>query len=227
MAYIGNVVYNMQRVNIDTLVFNDTLLNMGSVRYTESRERKTEDVMIDSGRGYMVSTRKLSNPPKIALRVVELMIDGMPLRDALKRAKMKRSAWRRVIQVYAAELLPKIEQARKTLVEDVAHEMLYIADNEEDLDRAKLKIQTRQWIAERFDTEVYGKIQKNLTTIEVSIADQIINASKGLDYAAKGLEKVIEGEFTESGEDDEQSECDADGDDGSGDDDLRDTDNEE
>lgn len=75
-------------------------------------------------------------------------------------------------------LMERYDDARKARTEIQVEEMLSISDEEQDLMRAKLQIDTRRWIASKMNPSRYGDRIDVHTTHTLDISDRLLAARR-------------------------------------------------
>ena len=175
--------------------------------------------------GSLEMVRPARLPPKSAFRIIDAISGGSSLVTACKRYCVPLEKFRRWIRTYP-QLEPALEEARRSLAEYCAYGALEIADDLSiETARARLMVDTRITLSERLMPHLFGKREKQEVTVTIGIAEQIqngFNRLHGRDQEKAGApEKVIDGEFTESDEDDDTDAGDGDTDDEDGDSDDR------
>lgn len=179
--------------------------------------------------GSLEMVRPARVPPKSAFRIIDAISGGSSLVTACKRYCVPLEKFRRWIRTYP-QLEPALEEARRSLAEYCAYGALEIADDLSiETSRAKLMVDTRITLSERLMPHLFGKREKQEVTVTIGIAEQIQNGFNRLhgreQEKAGSPEKAIDGEFTESDEDDDTETggdaSDTDGDDEDGDNDDR------
>ena len=86
----------------------------------------------------------------------------------------------------------RYQQARKVAAETLVGETLEIADgvkHPEDVPKAKLQTQVRQWLASRYDPDTFG--DKSGPTVNISLGDMHVQALKDITNKAKEIEPII------------------------------------
>lgn len=102
-------------------------------------------------------------------RVIELMLDGMPLRAAVKTAGLTPQLfhYRLSQDKVAAVAYARAVEIRADLLAD---EVIHLADGDGDPAKVRNQMQARQWLASKLHAKRYGdRIDLNVTqTIDVS-----------------------------------------------------------
>lgn len=114
--------------------------------------------------------------PELCDRICERLGNGEPLRTICKDDDMPVGAtvysW---IRLYP-EFLERYEKAKQESSDALVEEMLSIADDEnpEDTQRARLRVDTRKWIAAKLKPKKYGE-QIDLTSGGQALPQPILN----------------------------------------------------
>lgn len=92
----------------------------------------------------------------IATRICELLVEGHSLRAICRRKEMPGLST--VFQWFPKhpDFAEQYARAKEEQADTFADEMLDIADTEEDVQRAKLKVDVRKWIASKMKPKRYG-----------------------------------------------------------------------
>ena len=100
--------------------------------------------------------------------VIDAVLDGQPLKAALKEHAMTPQSFNRLLQGdrAAAAAYARAVEIRADILAD---EALHIADNENDAAKARNQIGVRQWLASKLHAKRYGdRIDLNVTqTIDI------------------------------------------------------------
>lgn len=101
-------------------------------------------------------------------QVIELLLEGMALKDAVKTQGMTLSAFNHVLQgdKQAAFAVAKAQEFRADVLVD---EAIHLADGDGDPAKVRNQISIRQWAATRFNQKKYGdRVDLNVSqTIEI------------------------------------------------------------
>jgi hypothetical protein len=93
--------------------------------------------------------------PKIGDKLCEMIAEGNSASKACKSAGVAMRTfygWARENEEFSAQLM----RAREDQADTFADQMCDIADDEEDVQRAKLKIDARKWVAARMKPKSWG-----------------------------------------------------------------------
>lgn len=102
--------------------------------------------------------RKMKYTPELGDKICEMIAEGNSARQTMKSLGLSiRSLyhWRRDNPDFAQAL----EIAREDYADSLADELCEIAENEPDVQRAKLKIDARKWVAARMKPKSWGDRQ--------------------------------------------------------------------
>ena len=96
-------------------------------------------------------------------RVIEMILDGKPLKDAARECGIDVFKFNRMLQGDKTAALA-YARAVEIRADILADEALQIADNENDASKARNQIQVRQWLASKLYAKRYGdRIDLNVT----------------------------------------------------------------
>ena len=120
-----------------------------------------------------------------------LLMAGMPI----VRVAKKYNVGTRVFYAWLhdkkePERWSRYQQARKVAAETLVGETLEIADgvkHPEDVPKAKLQTQVRQWLASRYDPDTFG--DKSGPTVNISLGDMHVQALKDITNKAKQIKE--------------------------------------
>lgn len=109
----------------------------------------------------------IANDPQVN-QVIEHILDGLPLRQAVKMCGLTPQLFNYRLQ---SDKAAAVAYARATEIRAdlLADEALHIADTEADASKARNQIQVRQWLASKLHAKRYGdRIDLNVTqTIDI------------------------------------------------------------
>lgn len=109
-----------------------------------------------------------SATPQKLEEIIKEVFEGSSLKEALKKHGLSRGTFYSHVEKNAS-LSDSYVRALHARTDAVAEEILEIADNDEDPQRARNRIQARQWYASKLRPEKYGeRIDLNVnTTIDI------------------------------------------------------------
>ncbi len=96
---------------------------------------------------------------KLTDKICTRLAVGESLRSICKDAKMPAMSTVMLWLQEREEFSEQYARARDAQAETHADEIIYIADNEEDINRAKVKIDARRWTASKLKPKKYGNFQ--------------------------------------------------------------------
>ncbi|NBB81691.1 MAG: hypothetical protein GVY36_19995 [Verrucomicrobia bacterium] len=112
--------------------------------------------------------------PKIGDKLCELIAEGSSASKACKSVGIPMRTyyrWRRENDEFSAQL----SCARDDQADTFADQMCDIADDEEDVARAKLKIDARKWVAARMKPKSWGdKLQQDHVSSDGSMTPNVV-----------------------------------------------------
>jgi len=114
----------------------------------------------------------------IANQICNRLIDGESLRAICRSASMpdKATVFRWLDDERHKEFRDQYAQARERQTESFIDELLDIADNlEEDVQRSKLRIDTRKWIASKIMPSKYGKPEADNSSSDQIDGYEVVN----------------------------------------------------
>ena len=100
--------------------------------------------------------------------VIERILDGVSLRDALKSTGLTPQAFHRRLQGDRSRAVA-YAHAQQLRADFLADELLEIADGEDDAAKARNRIDVRKWLASKLHTQKYGdRVELNVSqTIDI------------------------------------------------------------
>lgn len=105
----------------------------------------------------------LTNNQPVIDRIINLILDGKPLKDAVKMCGLDVFRFNRMLQQDKAAALA-YARAVEIRADILADEALHIADTENDAAKARNQIGVRQWLASKLYAKRYGdRIDLNVT----------------------------------------------------------------
>lgn len=159
----------------------------------------------------MSTTTALTAPGDTVGRVIELVLDGKPLKAAAKECGIDVFKFNRMLAKDKAAALA-YARAVEIRADILADEALEIADREDDAAKARNQIQVRQWLASKLYAKRYGdRIDLNVTQT-LDIGSTLAEARARL-LPARDLAQVVDVEtrtvtgFAEGGATDCQSDA--------------------
>lgn len=141
--------------------------------------------------------RALATPTDTANRIIELILDGLPLKAAAKECGIDVFRFNRMLQQDKAAALA-YARAVEIRADLLADEALQIADTENDAAKARNQIQVRQWLASKLYAKRYGdRIDLNVTqTLDVGAT--LAEARARLLRPGRDLGDVIDAQVVDS-----------------------------
>lgn len=110
---------------------------------------------------------KYSN--ELATEICKLISDGKSVKSITKDVCMPSAQTIYTWLNDKQDFLDMYTRAKEEQAEALVEEMMYIAETEEDVNRARLKIDTIKWCAAKLKPAKYGDLRK--TTIDVNITN--------------------------------------------------------
>jgi len=129
-------------------------------------------------------TKKNGRPPiyskELATKICERIASGESVRTIVKDDEMPSSSsifnW--LLDEDKSKFLEQYESARNIQAETMFEELLEIADNKEDVQRDRLRIDTRKWYLSKVLPKKFGDkmdVTSDNKPINISIAKEIID----------------------------------------------------
>jgi hypothetical protein len=130
-------------------------------------------------------------------KIIELVLDGSQLKDAVKQCGLDVCAFGRLLQKDKAAAMA-YARAVELRADILADEALHIADTDEDSSRARNRIQVRQWLASKLHAKRYGdRIDLNVTQT-LDISSTLAEARARILRPASDLGDVIDAQVIDS-----------------------------
>lgn len=98
--------------------------------------------------------------------VITDVLDGLALREAIKKHKLDAV---RLNEILASDrdLSRRYTQAMEVRADIMADEIVFIADTEDDAQKARNRIEARKWLAAKFKPKTYGE------RLDINVAQSI------------------------------------------------------
>lgn len=139
----------------------------------------------------MSTSTALATPGETVNRIIELILDGKPLKEATKQCGIDIYRFNRLLQ---GDKQASLAYARAVEIraDVLADEALQIADTEDDAAKARNQIQVRQWLASKLYAKRYGdRIDLNVTQT-LDIGSTLAEARARLALPARDLADVVD-----------------------------------
>lgn len=151
-----------------------------SAKKTAKKKTAKKKVVKKIGRPKGSSTFTL----EIGDEICELLAEGMSAVRACKKLGVAMRTFYRW-QREMPEFLAQVTRAREDQADTFADQMCDIAEFDEDVQRAKLKIDARKWVAARMKPKSWGDKQDLNVGVQQSLSDVMreIGAKSALDIA--------------------------------------------
>lgn len=145
-----------------------------------------------------MSTNNFLQKSALVEDVIDRVLDGAPLKAALKAHNITPQSFNRILQGdrASAAAYARAVEIRADLLAD---EALHIADNEDDAAKARNQIGVRQWLASKLHAKRYGdRIDLNVTqTIDIGAT---LAEARARVLPARYLNDVTDAQVIESSE---------------------------
>jgi len=127
---------------------------------------------------------------ELALDICTQLAEGKSLRAICKQEEYPTLSTVMLWVAQRPEFSEHYAHARELQSETMADDILFIADNEEDVNRAKVQIDARKWIASKLKPKKYGNFQQieEISKQEHSIAPDTLAA---VEQAAENVARIL------------------------------------